>query len=83
MSDDRPNNGIFLSDLSREPVVLGARLQGLSLTRGELSIGRGAIFQVLVPIVLKRRKRKLSVELGVADAVRGTTHGAIKCRTMK
>ena len=38
VSDDRPNDGIFLGDLSRERVVLGARLKKLSVGLLDLSI---------------------------------------------
>ena len=37
--NNRPNNGIFLGDLSRELVVLCARLQKLRVGLLELSIG--------------------------------------------
>ncbi len=39
VSDERPNDGIFLGDLNRERVVLGARLKKLSVGLLELSIG--------------------------------------------
>ncbi len=88
MSDDRQSNEIFFSDLSCKLGVCLLVLQWCMFPGVELdtwriehwswsyiaSAGSGSV---------KRQTKKLSVELGVADAVRVTTYVAINLKYPK